>query len=198
MKHTISTWFSCMLAVFSLCLNNALYAGEKSIPATTSEMASGQPPPKPPFGQPFNVRGRIHALLENLRNNEPEEYQRLMKLRAENREEYLKELWKKMPERENDNRRKIADIDRKCWSLGEKFQQAATDQEKDAIKAELSGLLEQSMDLVVQDTKERLERVQKLLDNLNTNREKIMQERLDQFLSGKPKPAPQRPGRPKK
>ena len=198
MKRTIPTWFFCMLAVFPLCLNSALHAEEKSIPATATETAPGQPPPKPPFGQPFNVRGRIHALLENLQQNEPEEYQRLMKLRNENREEYLKELWEKMPERKNDKRRKIAEIDRKCWELGEKFQKAATEQEKESIKAELSGLLEQSMDLVVQDTKERLERVQKILDNLNGNREKIIQERRDQFLSGKPKPAPQRPGRPKK
>jgi len=203
MKYAIPNWFFCMLAMFSLCVNNTLRAEEKSIPATAPGSELGKPPMPPPapgerklpFGQQFNVRGRIHTLLENLQKKEPEEYQRLMKLRNENREEYLKELWKKMPERENDNRKKIAEIDRKCWMLGEKFQKAATDQEKNDIKAELSVLLDQSMDLVMQDTRERLERIQKILDNLNNNRGKIIQERLEQFLSGKP--AAQRPERPK-
>lgn len=199
MKYTIHHWILCMLAAFSLCADYSLGAEKKNIPATTPETEFGQPPMPPPppgehklpFGQQFNVRGRIHDMLENLKQNKPPEYQRLMKLRSENREEYLKELWKMMPERENDNRGKIAEIDRKCWELGEKFQKAATEQEKEAIKAELSPLLDQSMDLVVQDTKERLERVRKILDNLNNNRGKIIQQRLEQFLSGKP--SPQRP-----
>lgn len=205
MKHAIHLRIFCMLAVFALCMNGFLRAEEKTVTGGAPETELGQVPPmpppppgehtSPPFGQQFNVRGRIHALLENLQKNEPEEYQRLMQLRTENREEYLKELWKKMPERENDNRKKITDIDRKCRELGEKFQNAATKQEKDAIKAELSALLDQSMDLVVQDTKERLERVQKILDNLNNNRGKIIQQRLEQFLSGKP--AAQRPKRPR-
>lgn len=204
MKYAIPHWLFCLLATFSLCVNDTLRAEEKNIPATAPETEPGKPPMPPPppgehklpFGQQFNVRGRIHALLENLQQNDPEEYQRLMKLRNENREKYLKELWGKLPEREreNDNRKKIAEIDRKCWELGVKHQKAATEQEKNDIKAELSVLLDQSMDLVMQDTRERLERIQKILDNLNNNRGKIIQERLEQFLSGKP--AAQRPERP--
>ncbi len=213
MKHAIHRKIFCMLAVFSLCVNGSLRAEENKIPEGAPETELGQAPPMPPpppgehtpppFGQQFNVRGRIHALLENLQKNEPEEYQRLMKLRTENGEEYLKALWEKMPERENDNRRKLIETDRKCRELGEKFQKAQNEQEKAAIKEELSALLDQSMDLVVQDTKERLERVQKILDNLNENREKIIQQRMEQFLSGKsalqhPEGTGNRPGRQKK
>jgi hypothetical protein len=195
MKHSSHHFLFAMLAVVSLCMNNIM----------ASENKDRQPPPPPPpmehkapLGQQFNVRGRINALLENLRQNEPEEYQRLIKLRSQNREEYLKELWKKMPERENDNRQKIAETDRQCRKLGEKFQQAKTEQEKTDIKAELAALLEQSMELVLQDTKERLERVQAMLDHLNNNRERIIQQRLEQFLSGQtpaPPPPQEKPDR---
>ncbi len=202
MKHTFYHCIFCILAALTLCLNSTLGAEEKNIPTTAPKTELGQPPPGErilPFGQQFNVRTRIHEMLENLQKNEPEEYQRLMKLRNDNREEYFKELWKKMPERENDNRKKIAEIDRQCWELGKKYQKAATEQEKAAIKAELAPLLDQSMDLVTQDTKERLERVRKVLDNLNNNRDKIIQQRLEQFLSGKPEPQHwERPGQPKK
>lgn len=189
MKHKLHYTLTCTLLMFSLCLNNLM----------ANENKPGQAPPPPPrehripLGQQFDVRARITALLENLRQNDPEEYQRLIKLRAENREKYLQELWEKLPERENDNREKIAETDRQCRELGKKFQQAGNEEEKEAIKAQLSTLLEQSMELVINDTKERLERVQGMLDHLNTNREKIMQQRLEQFLSGQaPMPPPEK------
>lgn len=198
MSHKFQHRFFAILAIFLLCLSYAMAAEEKNAPPPAGHRV--------PLGQQFNVRDRIKTMLEDLRENEPEEYQRLMKLREENREKYLQELRQRMPEREDGRGRKITETDRQCWKLGEKFRQATSEQEKESIKAELSALLEQSMQLVIQDSKERLERIQAMLDHLNNNREKIIEQRFEQFLSGeKPFPPlekssrrPNRPGKPRK
>lgn len=196
MKLHANRWILCCLgACFFLCVH--LIKAEETetknpAPARNEQTSPGRHPPPPPIGErkhpfatQFNVRARVHALLEQLRKNEPEEYERLLKLRSENRQEYLKELWEKMPEQKNEQRKKISEIDRHCWELGDKFNKASSEEEKNAAKKELSALLEQSLELVIQDTRERLERIQKILDNLNENREKILQQRLDDFLTGK-------------
>jgi len=201
MKLHANHWlFACLSTCFFLCVHR-IQAEENEMaqpePARDEQMPPEQPPPPPPPGErnhPFapqpNVRARVHALLEQLRKNEPGEYERLLRLRSENRQEYMKELWEKMPERKNDQRKKITEIDRCCRKLGDKFNKATSEEEKNAAKTELSTLLEQSLELVIQDTRERLEHVQKILDNLNENREKIIQQRLNDFLTGK-KPASQ-------
>ncbi|NMA42031.1 MAG: hypothetical protein GX946_01470 [Oligosphaeraceae bacterium] len=132
-------------------------------------------------GYQHSMRSRVRQLMEDLQANDPKEYERLQKLKRQDRELYFQELWKKMPERENKKRDEINRIEKQCHELAERHRQAP-ESEKKSIKKELNTKLERSMQLVIEDTEERLRSVESALEHLNANREKIINERLQKFL----------------
>ncbi|MDD3695705.1 MAG: hypothetical protein PHG44_07035 [Lentisphaeria bacterium] len=150
---------------------------------------------RPSLGQQYNLRNRVRLLMEYLQANEPEEFERLQKLKAEDREKYFHELWKKMPERENKKRDEVSRIEKQCHELAEKYR-LAPEAEKAAIELELGKMLERSMQLVIEDTEERLRGVQSALEHLNANKDKIILERLQKFL-GKEETSEKQPAKTK-
>lgn len=125
---------------------------------------------------------RLRMLLENLKNTDPQEYNRLSKLQRENREKFFEELKKKFPPRDNAKRHRIMEIERECWQLAGKIRQA-TPEARDALQEQLKKLIAESLELVIADTRERLQRVQGQLQDLEQKKNDISRQRLELYLS---------------
>lgn len=130
-----------------------------------------------------NIRLRLHEFLEQVKEKDPKEYERLVNLRKTNRQEYFREIRKKMPAGPNEKRRKMAEIDAETRQLAEKYKKTEDEKEKENIKKELESKLEQSMNLLIEDTKERLERIQDFLNGFTENYVEIKAERLSDLIS---------------
>ncbi len=163
----------------------------------------GMPPPprmngmKP--GGPNNNMGpqmkhhrgeEFRKVWERLQKEKPEEVARLEKLKRTNREEYFRELRKLFPQQVRVPN-KTMKLDQQCWELGRQYKIARTEEEKKAIRKELEELVEKSFEAMVQEAKDRLEALEKQLQDMEKNKEKINKQRMEMFMRGFWKP--QRP-----
>ncbi|NLZ64217.1 MAG: hypothetical protein GX902_10460 [Lentisphaerae bacterium] len=135
---------------------------------------------------------RFHMIMKYLEKNNPSEYERLMKIRNSDREKFAKEIWQHSPEH-NETRQKIAELDKQCWDLAEQYKLTGTDSDKDKIKAKLQSLIDESTQLVIKDTQERLEKLQSQLQEMEKDQDKVKERRLEFFLTND---RPSRPSRP--
>jgi len=131
------------------------------------------------------LEARFKMIMEYLKKNNPNEYERLMKLRDTDREKFAKEVWQHSPEY-SETREKIAALDNQCWELAKHYKDAITEAEKTDLKSQLRPLIDQSMELVIKDTQERLEKLQKQLDEMEKDQAKVKEKRLEYFLTNEP------------
>ncbi len=134
------------------------------------------------------LEARFNMIMEFLKKNNPAEYERLMKLREKDREQFTKEIWQHSPEY-SETRKKIAVLDNQCWELAEQYKNAITEAEKAKLKAQLQPLIDQTMELVITDTQERLEKLQKQLLEMEKDQAKVKEKRLEYFLTNERPPA---------
>ena len=160
------------------------------------------PPPGPParmngkgmgkgFGGPNNMgpqkgfhRGEeFRNIWEKFQKEKPEEAARLEKLKRTNREEYFRELRKLFPMQVRVPNMTMK-LDQQCWELGRQYKIARTEEERKAIRKELEEMVEKSFEAMVQESKDRLEALQKKLEDMEKNKEEINKKRLEMFLNG--------------
>jgi len=168
---------------------------------------AGERTPPPPFmkgmkpgmgpGGPNNMGPQKHhrgeefrKVWERLQKEKPEEFERLEKLKRTNREEYYRELRKLFPQQVRIPN-KTMKLDQQCWELGRQYKIARTEEERQAIRKELEEMVEKSFEAMVQESKDRLEMLQKQLEDMQKNKEAINKKRLEMFMRGFWKP--QRP-----
>ncbi|NLF94741.1 MAG: hypothetical protein GX564_12720 [Oligosphaeraceae bacterium] len=125
---------------------------------------------------------RFQRIMKHLEKNNPAEYERLLKMRSSDRDKFAKEVWQHSPEY-SETRRKIAELDKQCWDLAGQYKKAITDADKDKIKAQLQPLIDESMQLVIKDTRERLEKLQTQLQEMEKDQDKVKEKRLEFFLT---------------
>ena len=132
----------------------------------------------------------FRKVWERLQKEKPEEVERLEKLKRTNREEYFRELRKLFPQQVRVPNQTMK-LDQQCWELGRQYKIARTEEEKKAIRKELEEMVEKSFEAMVQEAKDRLEALEKQLQDMEKNKEKINKQRMEMFLRGFWKP--QRP-----
>ncbi len=144
---------------------------------------------------------RFQKIMQHLEKNNPEEYERLMQLRQNDREKFTKEIWQHSPEY-SETRKQIAELDKRCWDLAEQYKADNREAERSKIKSQLQALIDESLQLVIKDTKERLEKLQNHLQEMEQEQAKVKEKRLEYFLNnprftGRPRPRMDgQPGRP--
>ncbi|MBR4899632.1 MAG: hypothetical protein IKZ46_01710 [Victivallales bacterium] len=132
----------------------------------------------------------FRKVWERLQKEKPEEVARLEKLKSTNREEYFRELRKLFPQQVRVPNQTMK-LDQQCWELGRQYKIARTEEERQAIRKELEEMVEKSFEAMVQEAKDRLETLEKKLQDMEKNKEKINKQRLEMFMRGFWKP--QRP-----
>ncbi|HOG52171.1 MAG TPA: hypothetical protein PKY10_16400 [Lentisphaeria bacterium] len=134
----------------------------------------------------FDAWGRgeeVVKLLEKLKAEDPQEYDRLEQLRKSDVEKFFREIRSRLPRRDGFTS-KISPIEQRCQELSRSYLAAKDDAEKARIEAELRKALKESFDLVISDAQARIERLQKQVGDLQAKEERILAERLQMFLSG--------------
>ncbi len=163
------------------------------------------PPPQEVCRDGFDVAppgGRMPQYLrryfEHLKQENPDEFKRLMELRVTNQEEFLKEIKKAIPPRDHEMRRRRFDLDRKCFQLSVQLREATDEAEKKRLSAELDAAIDESLALVLKQAEAQMVELQKFIDQLKNDREKLRQERRKFFLEARPPKGPPPEERPPK
>ncbi|MGN0880644.1 MAG: hypothetical protein ACI4WT_14485 [Oligosphaeraceae bacterium] len=120
---------------------------------------------------------QLRQVMERLKQERPEEYQRLEQLKKTDRAAYFEEIRKLMPRRPWFPS-KVEKLDRHCFDLSRQYRQARTEQEREAIRAELRKSVEQATDAMIADLRQRLERMERKLGEMETNRDRMIEDRL--------------------
>jgi hypothetical protein len=154
--------------------------------AATQEPANGEPGMSGMSGKHWRLdawgKGQdVVKLLEKMKAENPEEYRRLEELRRTDLEQFFREVRGKLPRR-SEFAGKIGQIERQCREMGQQYLAAKDEAEKKRLEAELLTLLKESFDLVIKDAKGRIERLQKHVDDMQVNEQKILDERRKMFL----------------
>lgn len=136
----------------------------------------------------------FNRILEKLKVDDPKEYQRIEKLRKTDQEQYFRELRKLYP-RYAWAPTKAMKLEKKCWDLGEQYQIARTDEEKEQIKKELEATVKECTEAMLNESRARLEKLTKHLAEMEEQKDEINQRRINFFLETKrpDKKAPRRP-----
>ena len=125
----------------------------------------------------------FRKVWERLQKEKPEEVERLEKLKRTNREEYFRELRKLFPQQVRVPNQTMK-LDQQCWELGRQYKIARTEEERKAIRKELEEMVEKSFEAMVQEAKDRLEALEKQLQDMEKNKEKINKQRMEMFMRG--------------
>ncbi len=174
---------------------------------TTIELAAQEPPPPPEappamqdvgkdgpgdgregrhWRRPGERWGRgeeIRELMEKLKQDDPKEYERLEALSKSDRMAYYKEIGNMLPPGPMRNS-KLGALEQQCRDLGKQDREAATDEDKARLKAELATAVKESFDVMLADSKKRLEVLQDRLAAMEAKEGEILAQRLEYFLSG--------------
>ena len=129
----------------------------------------------------------VVKLLEKLQKENPREFKRLEELRKNEPEQFYREVRSKLPRR-SEWAGKINQVEQKCRQLAKEYQNAKTEAEKKRLEEQLSKLLKESFGLVINDALARIERLQKHVQEMQQNEEKILAERLQMFLQAEQEP----------
>ena len=169
-------------------------------------LATQEVPPTPPPAAreanslpdelpPPHMAPELHEFLERLKEENPEEFKRLEELRRKDRRAFREELARKLPRKpwEMMDRRQL-ELDRECWELARKVRECQDPQEAQRLQAQLKAKVEETVDLLVNQTRKRLEEMNKRLQAIEENRDNILEKKMDFYLHA---PFPQHiaPGR---
>ena len=134
-------------------------------------------------GERWGRGADIRELMEKLKKDDPKEYERLEALGKSDRMAYYKEIGKMLPQGPMRNS-KLGVLEQKCRDLGKQYREAATDEDKAKLKVELEAAVKESFDVMLADSKKRLEALQERLTAMEAKESEILAQRLEYFLSG--------------
>lgn len=148
------------------------------------------PPPPPPRGRhPHGAPAReghlpppIRHYFMKLQQEDPEEYERLLQLRMENREQFMKEISERMPRQKNPAEERFRQLDQQCWELAEQLRSNPPPENAEELQAQLQAMVAEAVDSMIAQTKERLEEIQSRLQQMEALRDRIVQQRLDFYM----------------
>ena len=157
-------------------------------------------PPPHPAGPPRHGKGDrmpppVRHYFSQLKKEDPAEYERLLKLRMEDRDQFMKEMAKRLPRQHNPAEEKFREMDRQCWELARQLNADPPPENADELQAQLNVLVAESVDSMIQQTQERLEEIQTRLTQMKHLRDRIVQQRLNFYLQ---RPQPPKPPKPQK
>lgn len=139
-----------------------------------------------PRGRP-KMMPRMHAWIEDMKKNDPEQYERLMTLRKEDPQAFRREIHKQFGERmERHMRKQLGPEEKKTQDLAAKYQAAADPDEKAEIKERLEAAVQAEFDARIKQQEDMLakmeQRLNQLREHLSTrknSRDKICSKRVE-------------------
>ncbi len=165
-------------------------------PAGGFRRGRGREMSPPRGGGMLGKRGEFPELtagfLEALRRENPEKYERLVKLREEDRQAFFKELREMLQARRGNKGagrgRKPAPEELRCRELSRQYHAARDPAEKERLKEELETAVEEAFEARLNGSKERLARIEQEMarfreniQRLEANREKICETRVQEL-----------------
>lgn len=193
-------------AILLCCMASFLQANP---PAAANATTPAPPPPPPqqapqfkeyhpmPPRPPHHLQMEIRQFFQKLRTENPQEYQRLMKLKREDRKQFMREIRKHFPNPNEEYHKKLQAIEQECWRISKELRQTTDPARKAQLLQELKDKITESYQMVVAHTSQRLQEMQKHLDDIRKNKDAIQKQRLD-FFTNPPDWAKQEPPPPKK
>lgn len=193
MRHT----FISIIAA-ALVFTGAAFAQDA---ATTPADAPIHPPtalmppgPPPPWGEEHRqMFHETRKLFEELKRTNPAEYERLKNLRMTDREAFRKEIERLLPPKRREFDRRQMKLDMDCWHLAKRIQECKDEEEKSRLTKELEAKIQEMLDWTVEATKKKIDYATKQLEIIQANRDEIVKQKLNFFLTAPPPPMPPMP-----
>ena len=168
-------------------------------PQTAPEAASAPSlEPDAPKTAPASLHGRRHfgdelfpearPFFETLKKTNPEEYDRLIKLRQEDRKLFMREISRMIPRPHQEHDQKFFALDKECWTIAKELRACTDAARQEELKAQLEAKISETLDLLVEQTQRRLEETTKRLQTIQQNRDKILKQKMKFFLHAPPPP----------
>ncbi len=174
----------------------SLAAQEETPPPPPPSPSLEAPLPPPEFPPPF-LAPDIREFLEHLKEENPQEYQRLEELRLKDRKAFREELAKILPRKHGEIMdRQHLELDRQCWMLAQKIRNCQDPQETAKLQEQLKKKVGETLDLLVTQTKKRLEELNQRIQAIEENRTEIMEKKIDFYLHAPIPPFLTQEGRP--
>ena len=204
-----------ILLALLVLLAQALSAEDAPKPATTAPAAvpatSATPKHRPPSGgmrhggprggghwhSPKNgsLPPNLYRYFQKLREENPAEYERLQRLRAENREAFMAEVARLFPDPDRDFMARTRENERKCWEIVRQLRANPPPANAKELQEQLNALVNASYELLVEHSQKRIEALQKRLQEIQANRETIVKQRLQFYLNAPTPPPKNKPPR---
>lgn len=166
-------------------------------PALVDDGSNDGPPPPPHAPRHFErPRGDrmpppVRHYFTQLKKENPAEYERLLKLRLENRDQFMKEMAKRFPRQHDPAEERFRELDRQCRELTQQLAADPEPENAEELREKLAAMVAESVDSMIEQTEQRLEEIQARLAQMKHLRDRIVQQRLDFYLQ-----CPQEPERP--
>lgn len=166
-------------------------------PALVDDGSNDGPPPPPHAPRHFErPRGDrmpppVRHYFTQLKKENPAEYERLLKLRLENRDQFMKEMAKRFPRQHDPAEERFRELDRQCRELAQQLAADPEPENAEELREKLAAMVAESVDSMIEQTEQRLEEIQARLAQMKHLRDRIVQQRLDFYLQ-----CPQEPERP--
>ncbi len=191
--------FAIMVLSLGMLLGGSLFGNEGKASPGGMHDAPPPPPPPPSCAVPGDtplpggrVPQHIRRYFERLRQENPAEFKRLMELRVNNQEEFLKEIKKAIPASDYEQKHRRFEADRKCFQLAARLREATDEAKKKRLSAELDAAIDESLALALGQAEAQAAEIQKFIEQLKNERERLHQDRRKFFLEAKP-PKDKRP-----
>ncbi|MCF7854081.1 MAG: hemolysin XhlA family protein [Candidatus Pacebacteria bacterium] len=134
---------------------------------------------------------RVQEFVADLKEQNPEEYERLMDLRREHPEQFRNELRERIHQR---MKRRLGAMmtaeDKECIELSRKYHQAETDAERRAFREQLRKAVRTAFDARLQRHKEMIEKLEDRVNELKQRmseredkRDEICEQRLERLTA---------------
>ena len=120
----------------------------------------------------------IVLTMSKLSKENPEEYARLKALRSSNPPAFIQEIRKYLPRPKGINAN-LAKTDTECRELAAKIKASKNDAEKAELEKQLKAKLHEGFNLIIANATERVETIQKQIQQLKEQEEYIVNDRFE-------------------
>jgi hypothetical protein len=151
----------------------------------------GKPGPRPGRGREHGERAMRHVKewIEQLKTENPEEYEKLMKLREKDPEAFRQALHTRLRDKMGDRIRQMHEASEgETIELAERYHAAETAEEKAEVKEQLTAAVKKAFDERIATQKEMLKRMEEKLtefrermEKRKAKRDEICAERIEQL-----------------
>ncbi|MGN0866131.1 MAG: hypothetical protein ACI4SG_00425 [Oligosphaeraceae bacterium] len=151
-------------------------------PPPPADAALEETLPPPEFPPPF-LAPDIREFLDHLKAENPQEFQRLEELRLKDRKAFREELARILPRKHGEilDRQQL-ELDRQCWLLAQKIRASQDPQETAQLQEQLKKKVEEMLDLLVNQTRKRLEELDQRIRAIEEKRTEILEKKIDFYL----------------